>query len=333
MWSELTQGLGAVIKNEDARLLLGVIATESIEVGALDVLFVVLALTVLHLGRPGAGYLNSAFGAGGVLGAGFSVVLIGRRRLAPHLLAGALAFGIALAAAGITSTVALAMLLLVVCGGGRSLVDVTGRSLLQRVVPNDLLSRAFGALEGLAMVGLAVGSILVPLLVTSLGIRATLLVMGTLLPAVALLGWRGLKRVDISATVPLQALKTLRSVPLFSGLDAPILERLAFDLVPLEIPRDGVVFRQGDQGDLFYVIAEGQVDVIIDDQVVEGLGAGDFFGEIALLRRVPRTATIVATSAARFYALNGDVFIEAITGQPDLRRAAERIVTRRLGPE
>jgi MFS family permease len=333
MWSELTQGLGAVVRNTDSRLLVGLIATQSVEVGALDVLFVVLALTVLDLGRPGAGFLNSAFGVGGVLGSAFSVVLIGRKRLAPHLLAGALAFGVALGAAGLTTTAIVAVLLLGVCGGGRALVDVTGRSLLQRVVPNESLSRAFGALEGLAMAGLAVGSILVPVLVTSVGVRLTLLAIGALLPVVALLGWPGLKRVDATASVPIHALRILRAVPLFSGLDAPVLERLASSLSAVDIPEGGVVFRQGDLGDLFYIIEEGAVQVVIDGEVVERLGASDFFGEIALLRRVPRTATIVAATGARLQALDGDVFIEAVTGQPELSRSAEEIVAQRLRRE
>jgi MFS family permease len=333
MWRELTQGLGGVITDSNSRLLVGVIATQSVEVGALDVLFVVLALTVLDLGRPGAGFLNSAFGIGGVLGSAFSVVLIGRKRLAPHLLAGALAFGLALAAAGMTTTAIVAVLLLGVCGGGRALVDVTGRSLLQRVVPNESLSRAFGALEGLAMAGLAVGSILVPLLVTSIGVRLSLLVIGALLPAVSLLGWGRLQRVDAAASVPVDALRILRSVPLFSGLDAPVLERLASSLASVDIPEGAVVFRQGDLGDLFYIIEEGTVQVVIDGEEVERLGASDFFGEIALLRRVPRTATIVAPTGARLHALDGDAFIEAVTGQPELSRSAEEIVAQRLRRE
>jgi MFS family permease len=310
-----------------------VIATQSVEVGALDVLFVVLALTVLDLGRPGAGFLNSAFGVGGVLGSAFSVVLIGRKRLAPYLLAGALAFGLALAAVGVTTRVIVAVLLLGVCGGGRALVDVTGRSLLQRVVPNESLSRAFGALEGLAMAGLAVGSILVPVLVISVGVRLSLLLIGALLPAAALLGWRGLQRAEATASVPVHALRILRSVPLFSGLDAPVLERLASSLASVAVPKGGVVFRQGDLGDLFYIIEEGMVQVVIDGEEVERLGSSDFFGEIALLRRVPRTATIVAPTGARLHALDGDAFIEAVTGQSELSRSADEIVAQRLRRE
>jgi MFS family permease len=331
LWSSLIAGLSAVAKDASSRVVMVVMAAQFVALGALDVLCVVLALRVLHLGRPGAGFLNSALGVGGVLGAGFSVVLIGKQKLAPYLLGGALAFGLALAATGSTTTAAVALLLLAICGGGRALVDVTARSLLQRIVPNDSLSRAFGALEGLEMAGLAVGAILVPALIRLFGIRAALLVIGGLLPVVSLAGWGGLKRVDASAAVPAHALALLRSVPLFSGLEAPMLERLAWNLAPVEIPEGGVIFKQGDLGDLFYVVDEGKVDVFKNAAMLTELGPGDFFGEIALLRRVPRTATIVAATGTRLYALEGDDFIEAVTGQAEVRESAEQIVTERMG--
>jgi MFS family permease len=330
LWKGLLGGFDAVTKNANTRLVMIVMAVQSIEVGALDVFFVVLALSVLHLGRPGAGFLNSAFGAGGIIGAGCSVLLIGRSRLAPYLLGGALAFGGGLAIAGATRTTVVAMLLLAVCGGGRALVDVTGRSLLQRVVPEDALSRAFGALEGLAMAGLAVGAILVPVLIRLFGVRTALVAIGALLPAVGLAGWGGLRRVDASAAIPVGALRIVRSLGLFSGLEATVLERLAANLRPVEVSLGGVVFKQGDLGDYFYVIDEGSVQVVTNESLIDELHAGDFFGEIALLRRVPRTATCIAAPGTKLYALDGDQFIEAITGQPEVRESAEQIVTQRL---
>ncbi|MDP9223521.1 MAG: cyclic nucleotide-binding domain-containing protein, partial [Actinomycetota bacterium] len=232
--------------------------------------------------------------------------------------------------AGATTTVVVAMLLLAVGGGGGVLFEVAGRSLLQRIVPNDSLSRAFGALEGVATAGLAVGAILAPVLVRSFGIGVTLVVVGALLPAVSLAGWRGLKRVDASATVPAHALWIVRSLPLFSGLEATVLERLAANLTVVDFSLGGVVFKQGDLGDLFYVIDEGSVRVVVNEAVVEELHTGDFFGEIALLRRVPRTATIIAATGTLCYALDGDEFIEAVTGQPEVRASVEQIVTERL---
>ncbi|MEA2509442.1 MAG: hypothetical protein QOG21_1524 [Actinomycetota bacterium] len=328
--ASLIGGFSVVFRDRDSRLLLTVVGTHFIEVGALDVLFVVLALGVLHIGRPGAGFLNSAFGAGGVIGSGLGILLIGRRRLAPSLLAGAVVFGLALAVTGETSTAALVVLLLIVCGAGRALVDLTGRSLLQRIVPHESLARAFGALEGLAMAGLAVGAIVVPLLVTSFGARVSLFCIGGLLPVVALLGWRGLKRVDRAATVPARPLRLLQSLALFSGLEVTALERLALSLTPIQVDAGSVIFRQGDLGDRFYVIDEGEVDVVIDGEVVRRQAAGDFFGEISLLRRVPRTATVAAATDVRLYALEGVEFIEAVTGHSEVRQSADQIVEERL---
>ncbi|MDP9235134.1 MAG: MFS transporter [Actinomycetota bacterium] len=330
MWSSLTRGFAVVMGDPDSRVLMFVMAAESIGQGALDVLLVVLAFGVLHMGGSGAGFLNSSYGAGGVLGAGFSVVLIGRTRLAPYLLLGALTFGVALATAGATTTVVVALVLLALSGAGGALFLVAGRSLLQRIVPTDSMSRAFGALEGLVTAGLAVGAILAPVLVKSFGVRPSLVVVGGLVPVVSLAGLRGLTRVDASATVPADALRIVRSLGLFSGLEPTVLERLAANLRPVDVSLGGVVFKQGDLGDFFYVIDEGSVRVVVNDAVIEELHAGDFFGEIALLRRVPRTATCIAASGTQLYALDGDQFIEAVTGQPEVRESAEQIVTERL---
>jgi MFS family permease len=321
---------GFVIKDREPRLLLAVIATQFVVLGAVDVLFVVLAFRVLHIGRPGTGFLNSAFGAGGVIGSALGVLLIGRKRLTPTLLASAAALGVSLALAGLATRTVVVLLLLLVCGGGRALMDLAGRSLLQRVVPQETLSSAFGALEGLAMAGLALGAVLAPFFMKTLGTRPAFLVIGCLLPAVGLLAWRTLGRLDSKALVPLNRLRVLQSLPLFSGLEAPVLERLALSLVVVEVRAGAVVFRQGDVGDLFYVIDEGRVQVRIHDRALKELGEGDFFGEIALLRRVRRTATIVATTDARLFTLDGDKFVEAVTGETGRRQSADRIVDQRL---
>jgi MFS family permease len=330
MWPSLTRGFEVVMGDSGSRVLMFVMAAESVEQGALDVLLVVLAFSVLHMGGSGAGFLNSSYGAGGVLGAGFSVVLIGRTRLAPFLFIGALAFGLTLAIAGATTTAVVAMLLLALSGAGGALFLVAGRSLLQRIVPTDSMSRAFGALEGIVTAGLAVGAILAPVLIRSFGVRLTLVLVGGLVPVISLFGWRGLTRVDASASVPADALRIVRSLSLFFGLEATVLERLATNLRLVDVAGGGVVFKQGDLGDFFYVIDEGSVRVVVNDATIEELHPGDFFGEIALLRRVPRTATCIAAAGTRLYALDGDQFIEAVTGQPEVRQSAEEIITERL---
>ena len=220
-------------REPEARLLVGLLGVESIAIGALDVVYVVLAVSLLDLGGSGAGYLNAAFGAGGVLGIAATVALVGRRHLMPALAAGALAWGIAFAAIGIKPQVAIAFTLLAVAGAGRTVVDVAGRTVLQRIAPVELLSSVFGLLEGLTMAALALGSLLVPLLVSLAGARAAVIGTGAVLPVALLLGSKRLLAIDRRATVPVVELSLLRSLPLFAALGPPELEALARELEPV----------------------------------------------------------------------------------------------------
>jgi len=320
-----------LVRNEpEARLLLGLLAAESVAVGALDVLYVVLAVSLLGLGGSGAGYLNAAFGAGGVLGIASTAALVGRRHLVPPLAAGALVWGGAFLVLGASPQTATAFALLAVAGAGRLVVDVAGRTLLQRISPVDLLARTFGLLEGLSMAALAVGSLLTPLLVALAGGRAAVIGVGAVLPAALLLGSSRLLAIDRRATVPVVELSLLRSLPLFAALGPPALESLARELVAVEASAGEAIVREGEPGELFYVVADGELEVSADGRALRLLRRGDSFGEIALLRSVPRTATVRATTSVRLYALGRGPFLAAVAGHPVAGGEAERVVGERL---
>jgi hypothetical protein len=319
-----------VLREPSARLLVGVLASQYVLIGALDVLFVVLAISVLGLDGSGAGYLNAAFGAGGALGIAVTVSLVGRGRLAPPLALGAGVFSGAFLVIGLWPTVVGTVTLLVAAGAGRSLLDVAGRTLLQRAAPADVLSRVFGLLEAGSMAGLALGSLLVPALVALGGARAASITLGALLPIVALLAGRRLLALDARATVPVVEISLLRSLELFGPLGAPVLESLARGLERLEVAPGTAVVRAGDPGDRFYVIADGELEVSVDCHVLRRLGRGDGFGELALLLDVPRTADVVSLTAARLYALDKHDFLSAVTGHAASAGAADRLVHERL---
>jgi hypothetical protein len=321
----------ALLQEEpEARLLLGLLAAESVAIGALDVVFVVLAVSLLELGGSGAGYLNAAFGAGGVLGIVATAALVGRSRLTPALAAGGLVWGAAFLLLGVRPGTAAAFALLVVAGAGRSVVDVAGRTLLQRIAPVDLLARVFGVLEGLSMAALAVGSLLTPLLVALAGGRAAVIGVGAILPVALLLAASRLRAIDRRADVPVVELALLRSLSVFAPLGPPALESLARELEPLDAPAGAVVVTEGEPGELFYAVADGELEASAAGEPLRVLRRGDSFGEIALLRSVPRTATVRATKPARLYTLGRAPFLAAVTGHPAAVEEAERVVGERL---
>ena len=324
-------GFRELARKREPRLLLYLIVVQSVEWGTLDVLLVVLALNQLHIGSAGVGFLNSAIGAGGLLGLAATAQLVGRRRLSAPFVAGVLAWALAFAGVGALPNLWVVVVLLAAAGAGHNVMDVAGRTLLQRVVPDGVLSRVLGVQEGLYNGSLAVGAILAPALIHALGLRGAFIAAGAFLAALAAMAWRGLARIDANAVVPVVQLQLLRSLPIFAPLQAPVMERLASNLISLVAAPEEVIIRQGEPGDRFYLIADGKVTVSVDGRAIRTLGAGDFFGEIALLRDVPRTATVIAAGQVHLYALARAEFIEAVTGHPRSATAAEEVIKRRLG--
>ena len=328
--AELVAGLRTVKHAPAARVLMLLVGAQFVVIGAFDVLAVVLAIDILGLGDSGAGYLTAAFGAGGVIGGAAAVALIGPRRLAPPLLAGAALIGAPFIALGASPTVLGAFVLLAVAGAGRIVLDVSGRTLLQRVAPPDFLSRTFALLESLSMVGLALGSILAPVVIAVGGASAALIAAGALLPVLVLLRLRTIVSIDSAATVPIVELSLLRSLNIFAPLPAPVLEGLARNLVPERVAAGHVVMREGDPGLHFYAIADGEVEFSARGRSLEVRGRGEGFGEIALLKNSPRTATATVRTDALLYRLDKEPFLVAVTGHAAATDAAEQIVQERL---
>jgi MFS family permease len=302
--------------------------------GALDVLFVAVAISVLGKGQSWAGFLSSASGFGALVGAALSVTLVGRRRLVPALAGGTFVFSGPVAVIGAAPAAATAPAWFAVAGAGGSVAWVAGSTLLQRISPDEMLARVFGVLEGLRAFALAIGSLGASALIAAFGVRVALVVIAALAPAVILALWIPLSSIDRDAPAPDPELVTfVRRIPLFSPLLPPAIERIVAHLERAELASGEIVIREGDVGDRFILIVSGEVEVTRDGISVTTLRAGDHVGEIALLRDVPRTATVTTTTPVELLTLSRAVFLEAVTGYPRSRERAEAIVEARLPVE
>ena len=327
--TQVNAGIRAVSRAPAVRLLVGLLAAQYVLLGALDILYVVLAIDVLGLGQSGTGYLNSAFGAGAVLGAAATMLLVARRRMAPVLALGIIMAALALGVLGMRPTVAGAFLLLGVAGLGRTLFDVTGRVLLQRTAPAQTLAEVFALLESLMNLGLCFGVVIVPLLIAVSGVRLALLGTAAFFLVLAAATWFKLQSIDAAADVPQVEIQLLASVPLFAPLPAPVLEGLARALVPLKVGSGEVIVREGEPGERYFAIADGEVAVYHAGCEVAMLGRGDGFGEIALIEDVPRTATVTAVAPTELYSLQKAPFIMALTGHVAAKTGADDVIARR----
>jgi hypothetical protein len=186
-------------------------------------------------------------------------------------------------------------------------------------------------LESLFLATIGLGGLLAPGLVALVGVRTTLVVSGAFLPALMILLWTRLAAMDAMASVPERELSLLRSIPLFAPLAGVTLEHLASRMTAVRFPAGSVVVRQGDPGTQFFVVADGELDVGVDGRPAPSLAAGQYFGEIALLRDLPRTATVTARTDVELYALERDEFVSAVTGHPESAKSADAVIGARLG--
>ncbi len=323
-------GFRALRDERHPRLLVTMFAAQTLVRGSLNVLIVVAAINLLDIGAPSVGYLTSAIGVGGLIGSVVTLSLVGRSRLAVPFGLGIVVWGLPIAVIGLWPRPVVAVLALTVLGVGNSIVDVAGLTLLQRTVPQRVLARVLGVLEGLIMGAVGVGALVAPLLTHNFGVATALVATGLLLPLVVLLGLRGLRSLDARASAPGEGFGLLRGVPFLAPLPLPTLEHLAAELLPVAVEPSGCVMREGDPGDRFYVVREGELRVSAGGHEIATVGRGGYVGEIALLRDVPRTATVTAVGAASLYALERDEFLAAVTGHTSSSTAADSAMLMRL---
>jgi MFS family permease len=327
--TEATAGYRVILGNRELRTLAGLFCAQTVVAGASVVFTVSIALGLLGLSRSGLGYLNATLGVGGLVGGFIALVLVQRGRLARDFGVGIILWSAPLLVVAAWPTVTAAVIMMVLLGFGNSIVDINGFTIIQRITPEETMSRVFGALESAFIGGMAVGALLMPLLIATAGVRWGLVIVGATVASIVLVSTSALRRIDTVALVP-AGLELLRSISILSPLPEPVLDRLARALVRVEVAEGDVVIREGDHGDRFYVVESGGVMVSKGGRFVADVGPGDYVGEIALLRDVPRTATVTATAPTVLQALDREHFIPAVTGQDEFTDAADTAIMARL---
>ena len=327
---EAAAGFATILRSRDMRALVGLYAAQCVVAGASAVFIVAVALDMLDLGKAGVGYLDATMGIGGLVGGFVALVLAQRGRLAFDFALGVFLWAGPLLLIAAWPTLPSAIIALLLIGLANSLVDINVYTILQRVVPDDVMGRVFGALESSLIGAMALGALLMPILISTVGLRAGLVVIGAAVSAIALLALPRLLSIDRTTLAP-AGIDLLLGIPMLAPLPERIIERLARSLVTVELTAGETAVREGDEGDRFYIVESGTLAVSSDGAHIREIGPGDGFGEIALLRDVPRTATVTAATDVVLLALDRRHFIPAVTEHGDAHEAAELVISSRMG--
>ncbi len=327
---ETALGLRELVADPQMRLLGGALTLLVLFEGAADVFAVIVPLQLLDLGQGAVGWLNAAWGLGAIAGGAALAILLDRGKLAGGVLAGSLILGAAAALPAIWPAAPAAYLGWIGVGLGYTFTDVASKTLLQRLGSDETLGRVLGSLETAKYVAMGLGSIAAPALIALFGIRGALIAFAALLPVLGLLRWAALRRLDAGGGLSEREFGLVRADPIFEPLPVATIERLGHALVELEVAAGVEVIVQGDEGDRFYLIEEGGVDVLEGGTFRRHQGPGTSFGEIALLHEVPRTASVVSTERTRLLSLDRDSFVEAVTGRRRSHEAVMGVMEERL---
>jgi len=310
----LLRGAQVTFRSPPLRVIFVLLAAQTLTRGALTVFSVLVAVDLLDLGQAGVGTLTAAMGAGAVLGSLFALMYVGNRRLATWFGAGVAIWGLPLVILAIAPSQPGALLLFAMIGVGNALVDAGVFTLIARLVPERVLARVFGLVESVGALAVGAGSVVAAAVATATGLREAMALVGAVGPALVLIFWFALRRLDDTMLARDEDLDLLRRVTVFDPLPLPALEQLAAGLSPRHVPAGQLLYQQGDAGDGCFVIEQGSAEVIGDGRLIATVGAGELVGEIALLRRVPRTATVRAVTEMDLRLLDGDRFVCVITG-------------------
>lgn len=329
-FGELAAGFTFVGRDRDLRTVALLAAAQGFVWGTLTVFTVVMAVDMLKTGPEGLGVLNAVMGAATTLGGIVVLSRVGKGRLGQDMAVGVLGWSLPMIALALFPSPVTVFGALAVIGLADPWVNLGLETIPQRLAPDAVISRVYGAVESALIGAMSLGAAVAPLLIHGIGFREAMGAVGVAVAGYTVWTLRTMRRLDARLTEPLH-LDLLRSIGIFAPLASPTLEALARRMETVIVPAGSPVVSEGEVSDRFYVIASGSVEVTTSGLVLRRESTGDFFGEIGLIEDVPRTATVTALETTELLALDRDDFLEAVSGVGEARRAAEEVVSRRLG--
>jgi len=327
---DMIAGFDAGVRRRDAVALFVPAAAQTFARGVLSVLTVVIALELFDLGSAAVGWLTALLGVGGLLVGPLVIPFVRGKRVARSFAGGVAGWGVPMIVLAFAHAPYWPSLMFAVIGVANVFDDVGVYSSLQQVIPPRLMGRALGVRRGVLLLSMGLGSAVTPLLIQAWGARGTLIATGLLVVVLAAAFLPRLTVIDGRISAPGPDLALLRQVSFFRPLPFAIVEHLSSELQSATYEPGDVIIREGEPGERFYIIAAGRARASKDGEQLREMGAGESFGEIALLRRVPRTATVTAISHLEARTLAREEFLAAVTGNPESVERAEEVVSTRL---
>jgi MFS family permease len=323
------EGFRVIWRHPDLRLVVTTYCAQTVVAGASMVFAVAIAFDMTDLGPSGLGWLDSVLGVGAIFGGFLAIGLAVRHRLASDFGWGVVFWALPLLLIALWPTAWAAFVAMAIIGAANPVVDINASTILQRLTPDAVMGRVFGALESGLIATMALGALVMPLLIAGPGLRWGFVILSVPIVAIALLGMPRLRTLDRTVSEP-EEVALLAGVPLFAPLARPLLESLAGKLTRIQVPAGTDVVRVGETGDRFYVIESGRLEATYAGRGLSSMGVGECFGEIALLQNVPRTATVTAEEDSVLQALDREDFLAAMSGDSELLGRAESLAARRI---
>lgn len=327
---QIHRGLVDVFAQRNVALLICMYLIQTFTLGAVSVFWVGIAFNLLHVGESAIGVFNTTEGIGSIIGSIMATTLLSSRRLGIWFGIGLSLWGLPLIVLGLAESYPLAIILFAIVGLGNAPMDTAGYTLLQRLSKTGTAGSVLVAAETLATVTCGLGAVVTPLVLHFITLKLALILFGCICPSLFVLSLPRLRAMDRFLEKQDQLVTYLQSVQLFSGLPFSTLQDLSARMKIESAAAGREVIRQGEPGDSFYIIKEGTAEVLGHNRVIAHLKPGDFFGEIALLRDIPRTATVHAQSDLTLYVLHKTDFIPIINAYKKSLIEAESTIDRRL---